>query len=291
MGHLVVVRINGIISGDWSLRYDYDRLRIEGVTGAAVDGFTGVIGAYAPECQLKDIQAGEIYVPINRTVSLTGTIKLTGTGGYGIHVVEGSIVYGNPEIVVAGTFVAFIGGYGRVSLGLGTIRQEGTITYQYLAATSNDGYVSLYNVDTSQLSTAPTVTTFVVQAGGKVYTNTTLPGGNSILVAYAAISDTAIGTGQKWKNVTASRAANTTYTNTTGKPIEVAVLAYQAANQAGSAIMLHIDGINIDQTWIGAGGPSGAGALTVSGIVPHGSTYKITVAGTNNAIERWSELR
>ena len=91
------------------------------------------------------------------------------------------------------------------------------------------------------------------------------------------------GVGQTWQDVTASRALGTTYTNTTGKPIQVVM--YGAPVSSGNNTLV-VDGISIS-SYITNDTPSGASG-TISGIVPHGSTYSIT---GSIAISKWSELR
>ena len=86
-----------------------------------------------------------------------------------------------------------------------------------------------------------------------------------------------VGVGQTWQIV--SRAANTTYTNDTSRPIMVAV----TVNPTGSTSYLYVDNVLV------------GGSTTVSGysnlqqlvaIVPSGSTYRFT-----GALNTWAELR
>jgi hypothetical protein len=86
-----------------------------------------------------------------------------------------------------------------------------------------------------------------------------------------------IGIAQTWQGVT--RSGNTTYTNTTGKPIMVSV-NIQLSN---SSMALLVDGIQIQ-----ALGESGSAPGYVCGIVPNGSNYSVT---TVSAIASWLELR
>ena len=85
-----------------------------------------------------------------------------------------------------------------------------------------------------------------------------------------------IGNGQTWQDVAASRAAGTTYTNTTGRSISVGI-----RSQGGSAILTvggviaARSGINDASNYIGA-------------IVPNNTTY-ILAAGA--PIGEWAELR
>lgn len=94
-----------------------------------------------------------------------------------------------------------------------------------------------------------------------------------------------LGVNQTWQDLKTQRSNNVTYTNTTGKPIQV----FMAINDTnGAGYNLTIDGIV-------AGGASDLSAglyYPFSFIVPNGSTYKIYwAAGANSQILFWLELR
>ena len=92
------------------------------------------------------------------------------------------------------------------------------------------------------------------------------------------------GVGQTWQTVTASRAVNTTYYNTTGRTICVALSIFISAS---SAYNFYVNGIPI-----GEAGGNGAAAVrqTLTAIIPPGGYYSITSSGSLS-IETWSELR
>ena len=84
-----------------------------------------------------------------------------------------------------------------------------------------------------------------------------------------------IGVNQTWQNLTASRAAETIYTNTTGKPIQVAI------SYNGNNAYFDIGGVEIympDYTAFGF----------AFFIIPNGTTYRIR---NQIGINSWSELR
>lgn len=99
-------------------------------------------------------------------------------------------------------------------------------------------------------------------------------GGNAL----AAMSS--LGYGQTWQDLTGSRASNTTYYNTTGRPIMVAVRANDYAGRS-----LTINGLVVSQ-WSSANSTIGAFTSTAMGIVPPGGSY--SSGGTNDG---WMELR
>jgi len=94
------------------------------------------------------------------------------------------------------------------------------------------------------------------------------------------------GRSQSWQNVTASRAANgTTYTNSTTRPILVAVSHVAAGTNI--SYLVNIDGLMVARpTW-----PEtyNGGVIAVSFIVPPGSTY--SVSGTGLSALAWQEYR
>ena len=94
-----------------------------------------------------------------------------------------------------------------------------------------------------------------------------------------------IGVNQTWQNVAASRAINTTYTNTTGRPIQVMAGIYSNYGVASYAV---VDGITMGRGYLYS--CCGVGVnfdMPYSFIVPAGSTYAIY--GTS--IQNWAELR
>lgn len=103
-----------------------------------------------------------------------------------------------------------------------------------------------------------------------------------------------IGVAQTWQDVTASRALNTTYTNTSGRPIEVfATLAGGTAgrNQAQILVQGMIIGFAVCNEQI-ASGVWQAFNGTVHAIVPPGGTYIVQAIGPAGAIVNiWRELR
>lgn len=88
-----------------------------------------------------------------------------------------------------------------------------------------------------------------------------------------------IGVGQTWVDVTASRALDTTYTNTTGKPKVLSIVHTLPTNVSYS---IKINGYTVTT----GGMVSSAGSLTGVAIVPNGATY-LASGGT---LYRWMEL-
>ena len=82
-----------------------------------------------------------------------------------------------------------------------------------------------------------------------------------------------IGVGQTWQEVTGSKVENTNYTNSTGKPIMIAVQG------ATAAVGIIVDGVEVAK--LGVGNDTGAA------IVPNLSVYYIECDNISN----WAELR
>ena len=115
------------------------------------------------------------------------------------------------------------------------------------------------------------------------------PDGTSINVSDGVISvspevvGNTLGQGQDWVNVTTERVSDTTYTNTTGKPIFVSV-----SRQAGYAwvtLAAYVDDVLVGQA---VGYYANVQQQNVSFVVPAGSTYKVVCAA---GFFNWSELR
>jgi len=102
-------------------------------------------------------------------------------------------------------------------------------------------------------------------------------------VDYAAHS---LAVGQTWQNVVASRAINTFYTNTTGRPIAVNVLALLSA--AGGNAFVEVDGLAVIGS---ANNWAGAPASSVLAIVPPGAAYRVNVSVGVGTLTQWVELR
>lgn len=100
--------------------------------------------------------------------------------------------------------------------------------------------------------------------------------------AMAALSS--LGYSQTWQTVTGSRTLGTNFTNTTGKPIYIAVAA---TSTASAGVALTVNGIVL----VGAGQGTASLSLAVSAIIPPGAVYQVAIAGGTPTLTNWSELR
>lgn len=89
-----------------------------------------------------------------------------------------------------------------------------------------------------------------------------------------------LGYGQNWQNVIGSRSLGTTYYNTTGKPIAVAI-----SFQTTATITLTVGGVTVSQICAGSGT-----LASITGIVPSGQSYVVSTSA-GGAANTWAELR
>ena len=105
--------------------------------------------------------------------------------------------------------------------------------------------------------------------------------------AIDALAPKPIGDGQTWQDLKTSRAFKTTYTNTTGRPIAVAVTGH---SPSGATIALWAV-VNGTQIYPGSPGHDG-GTSFLFFIVPPGATYSVIFSGASSlSLGNWSELR
>ena len=97
-------------------------------------------------------------------------------------------------------------------------------------------------------------------------------------IAATAVNGQTLGVGQTWQNMLGSRAAGTTYTNSTGRPIFVSIVA----GVPSSSATLAINGIVVGTTSTGT-------TSQVGGIVPAGGTY--VLQSNASVLPYWAELR
>lgn len=114
-------------------------------------------------------------------------------------------------------------------------------------------------------------------------------GGTGAATAAAAIDALggSLGVNQTWQNVTAARALNTTYTNSTGRTITVSVVA--SNNTAGGYGVFVTEGLN---ACYGSSAATAGGNTMVVCQVRSGQSYSFSTGfGTLGSIIIWNELR
>ena len=93
---------------------------------------------------------------------------------------------------------------------------------------------------------------------------------------------TDLGVGQTWQDVTSSRSSGVTYTNNTGKPIQVVISVFSITGAESNKLI--VGGVTLLDGDLGVGGM----VSIQSFIVPSGVSYVFT---TTAQISSWAELR
>lgn len=100
-------------------------------------------------------------------------------------------------------------------------------------------------------------------------------------------SANSLGQGQTWQNLNASRALNTTYTNSTGRPIQAQVSI--GFTNSGASVIALVDGVVVGAA---SSGSATSPTSSISFVVPNGGTYSLgPFSGTGQSISQWGELR
>ena len=98
--------------------------------------------------------------------------------------------------------------------------------------------------------------------------------------------------GQTWTDVTSSRAMGTTYTNSTGRPIEVLITL--DGGGPGARHDIYVNSVNIGKCYA-TDYYSGSAATThyqlANFTIPNGATYSDNVGNGSASVLLWFELR
>ena len=137
-------------------------------------------------------------------------------------------------------------------------------------------------VPSAQLPAATTSTQ------GAVILNNTLTSASTTQALTAqqgkVLNDQAFGIGQTWQNLTSSRALGVTYTNSTGKPIQVSVCVSHAERVVST---LSVSGVVVSRVRQDVNAATGYQDSTHTTIIPNGATY----SASGGTLIFWSELR
>jgi len=152
------------------------------------------------------------------------------------------------------------------------VGSSGTASQNFTLRTGNDGTLKVSRGEPG----ATTSDVMLVNADDSV----SFPGG---------VVDGVLGAGQTWQNVLASRAATVTYTNTTGRPIQVSICA-SCSSATTIGLRLTVDGL--ETAYAQGLYPNSAGPrVFVTAVVPDGSTYSCAINGSGPSLTHWTELR
>jgi hypothetical protein len=245
-----------------------DIANIDIAEGCAPSGINNAIREIM--AQVKDMQSGadgdsfnvggDLYVADDTTIagtviigeSLTTTGFIVATSGFSGNLtgnVTGNV--SGTSANVTGTVAVANGGTGLTTL------------------TANN--VMLGNGASTPTFVAPGTSGNVLTSNGTTWTSAT--------------PAPSIGVGQTWQNVLGSRSSGVNYTNSTGKPIMVAVGI--ASTNGFISLTSVVDNVQVGTTQA-ASPTSTSGGSSYSFIVPAGSTYRVTI---NGSFTHWAELR
>ena len=164
-----------------------------------------------------------------------------------------------------------------------SLDETGIISTTLIAAASNSA--TLYYSTTARTGVAYRVVGYVESTQATAGTWATAP---STLQGYggqALAAMSSLGYGQKWTDVSGSRALLTTYYNTTGKPITV-LISYATGASINSGLIATVGGF---QYLYGSYTSTSRGTITF--LVPAGVSYYLENNSTAIASFFWAELR
>lgn len=253
------------------------------VTAISIDSSQNVgIGTNTPTSKLTVVGNASITgtTTITGTASITGNTTLSGNIGLGIAptpyrlTVNGSSQY-KDDFYTVSRFTVNTGTSQTLQVG-----SDGEGGYHFLWGLGN------YALDfaTNNIARMRITTNGGISFGssGTAYgtSGQVLTSNGNAPPTWANASS--IGVGQTWQDVTASRAAGTTYTNSTGKPIFVMISVYNS--QAANILLVTVSGVLISAV----GQSTWDNSTQASFIVPDGATYSAT---SSSGVRIWAELR
>lgn len=219
-------------------------------------------------------------VDYTETDSTHITLTAAATAGHKYHFRIGSLVNSGSTITVADG-----------SLGTNKYADD-SVTLAKIAEMATDSFLGRITAGTGnpeafKLSDLTAETTVNTAADYVLMWDASAGAHRKVLVSYIVAGATGLGYSQTWTDVKASRAKDTSYQNTTGKPISVAIdvthgdqLATLQASANGS-------------DWVDIGSGLSSFRSNLFCVVPNGHYYKLTETGTGGVItiNKWAELR
>jgi len=221
--------------------------------------------------------------------SVTSVDSVANMTGAGVAAITGfSATIAATTMTVTGTGTGGTLAIGQFIVG-GTISANTKIT-GFITGTGGAGTYTVNNSQTVASSTPFTALNPLFTA-----TDVGTGSGTAVTTTWTSAANNSIGVGQTWTDVrvTPGRASGTTYTNSTGKPIQVLIVYAMSGDrggQNGNATVL-INGISINPNFVITDGGGWSARQTISFIIPNGNTYSFTNNNIYTSIASWLELR
>ena len=177
--------------------------------------------------------------------------------------------------------------YEVAALAPGTASSAATLSGTVAIANGGTGATTAAAAFTALKQDASGTATGVVElaTGPEVQTGTD----TTRAITPAGLAASVQGFGQTQTDVTGSRAFDTTYTNSTGRPIQISVRVLQNSGAASSQAALTVSGVVVAWSTTIA-----ANFLVTSGItysIPNGATYSVSVINGAMLLSSWIEQR
>ena len=224
------------------------------------------------------------------TAGTTITALGTGSGGTGTYTVSASQTVASTTVTARSPTTLTVSAVTSGTLAVGELISgtgvtAGTTITEILTGT---GGVGTYTISTSQTVASTTVSAMQI---GTPFTATGVGAGTGTATTNiwsSEASEDGIGYGQTLQDLTGSRSFSTTYTNDTGKPIQV-IVGCTSASGGTQTISASINGGS--PVFIAYSRPNTGGFPSITGtvIVPKDATYNIT--RSSGSLQFWSELR
>ena len=168
--------------------------------------------------------------------------------------------------------------------GAANLDETGLISTTAIAAGSNS--LTVYS-QTARTNVPYRIVGFVDSTQATAGTWATAPSSVQGIGGQALAAMSSVGYGQSWQDVAASRALNTNYTNTTGRPIVVSIGLGNGTATANTA-QITVGGVVHSGSSFHS---SGAITTYVTAIVPPGAIYQVSGTVGTPSIYKWLELR
>jgi hypothetical protein len=249
-------------------------------TSALIDG-AGIDAGSPTVAYIRYSNASQGWTTAN-TFSIGSNLSVTGTTTLSGAATAPTVANGTSNTQIATT--SFVSST-IINLGLGTMSTQNANNVSITGGNITGITALLANAGGTGLSSLTANAVLVGNGTGTVKTVSPGTSGNVLTSDGTNWSSSCalIGVNQTWQNLSGSRGTDVTYTNTTGRPIQVLVTLVNT----GGAWMYINGNLVIRQFYDVNTGAGQVGYSFVTAIIPAESTYLVTAGG----LSTWYELR